>query len=35
VLLKYEQDIVAVEPKLNDLLGRASEVRDGGASGGE
>ena len=30
VLLKYEQDIVAIEPRLNDLLGRASE-----ASGGE
>ena len=29
VLLKYEQDIVAVEPKLNDLLGRASEVSGG------
>ena len=30
VLLKYEQDIVAIEPKLNELLGRAS-----GAAGGE
>jgi len=30
VLLKYEQDIVAIEPKLNELLGRAA-----GASGGE
>ncbi|HVN01954.1 MAG TPA: MoxR family ATPase [Caulobacteraceae bacterium] len=29
VLLKFEQDIVAVEPKLNDLLGRASEVSGG------
>ncbi|HEY1425585.1 MAG TPA: MoxR family ATPase [Caulobacteraceae bacterium] len=29
VLLKYEQDIVAVEPKLNELLGRASEVTGG------
>ena len=29
VLLKYEQDIVAVEPKLNELLGRASEVSGG------
>jgi MoxR-like ATPase len=35
VLLKYEQDIVAIEPKLGDLLGRAAEVRDGGVSGGE
>jgi MoxR-like ATPase len=26
VLLKFEQDIVAVEPKLAELLGRASEV---------
>ena len=30
ILLKYEQDIVAVEPKLNELLDRAS-----GAAGGE
>ncbi len=30
VLLKYEQDIVAIEPKLNELLGRAA-----GAAGGE
>ncbi|HEX3699692.1 MAG TPA: MoxR family ATPase [Phenylobacterium sp.] len=30
VLLKYEQDIVAIEPKINELLSRASE-----ASGGE
>jgi len=29
VLLKFEQDIVAVEPKLNDLLGRAAEVSGG------
>jgi len=29
VLLKYEQDIVGVEPKLNGLLGRASEVSGG------
>jgi len=29
VLLKFEQDIVAVEPKLNELLGRASEVSGG------
>ena len=29
VLLKYEQDIVAIEPKLNELLGRASEVSGG------
>jgi MoxR-like ATPase len=29
VLLKFEQDIVAVEPKLNELLGRASEVTGG------
>jgi MoxR-like ATPase len=29
VILKFEQDIVAVEPKLNDLLGRASEVSGG------
>jgi MoxR-like ATPase len=28
VLLKFEQDIVAVEPKLNELLGRASEVSE-------
>ncbi|MFI4935409.1 MAG: AAA family ATPase [Caulobacterales bacterium] len=29
VLLKYEQDIVAVEPKINDFLGRASEAAGG------
>ena len=29
LLLKFEQDIVAVEPKLNELLGRASEVSGG------
>ncbi len=29
VLLKYEQDIVAIEPKLGDLLGRASEASGG------
>jgi hypothetical protein len=29
VLLKFEQDIVAVEPKLNELLGRASEAAGG------
>jgi MoxR-like ATPase len=29
VLLKFEQDIVAVEPKLNDLLGRAAEAGQG------
>ena len=29
VLLKFEQDIVAIEPKLNDLLGRAAEVSGG------
>jgi MoxR-like ATPase len=29
LLLKFEQDIVAVEPKLNELLGRASEAAGG------
>ena len=29
VLLKFEQDIVAVEPKLNELLGRAAEAAGG------
>jgi len=35
VLLKFEQDIVAVEPKLGELLGRAAEASGGGAGGGE
>jgi MoxR-like ATPase len=29
LLLKFEQDIVAVEPKLNELLGRAAEAAGG------
>jgi MoxR-like ATPase len=29
VLLKFEQDIVAVEPRLNELLGRAAEAAGG------
>jgi MoxR-like ATPase len=33
VLLKFEQDIVAVEPKLNELLGRASEAARGDQGG--
>jgi MoxR-like ATPase len=33
VLLKYEQDIVAIEPKLGELLGRAAEAGGGGGGG--